>query len=92
MATPPELLQNVATARETASVLRSMSAALHDLSQPLTSVALALEVVAHEQDAGTLELLLVTARQECARAMRDVTVLRNQTNTLLNGSEKIGRD
>ena len=65
-------------------MLQAMDAALHDLSQPLTTVALAMEVLAREQDPSTVEALLVAAREECARAMRDVEMLRVQTNRLLN--------
>lgn len=71
------------TAGEDRLLLQAMDAALHDLSQPLTSVALAMEVLAHEQDPATIEALLVAAREECARAMRDVEMLRVQTNRLL---------
>ncbi len=71
--------------------LRSMETALHDLSQPLTSIALALEILARERDPAAVEAMLVAARQECARAMRDVKTLRIQTNRLLDRTNEAGR-
>ena len=72
-------------------LLQAMDTALHDLSQPLTSIGLALEVLARERDAAAVEAMLVAAREECARAMRDVEMLRVQTNRLVtraSGAER----
>lgn len=69
---------------DTSETLLKMDAALHDLSQPLTSVALALEVLSREREPDTVKSLLAAARKECARAIRDVSLLRVETNTLLN--------
>lgn len=72
-------------------MLQAMDAALHDLSQPLTSIALAMEVLANESDPATIETLLVAAREECARAMRNVEMLRVQTNRLLSRTDEVER-
>ena len=71
--------------------LELLDAALHDLSQPLTSVALALEILTREQDPAAVEAMLVAARSECARAMVDVNMLRTQTNRLLNRTTNLGK-
>lgn len=72
-------------------MLQAMDAALHDLSQPLTSIALAMEVLAQENDPATVETMLVAAREECARAMRNVEMLRVQTNRLLSQTDDVDR-
>lgn len=73
-------------------LVQAMDTALHDLSQPLTSIGLALEVLACEPDPAARKAMLVAAREECARAMRDVEMLRVQTNRLVDGAFRAERD
>ncbi len=61
----------------------SINRTLHDMGQPLTSIALALELLAHEEDEAVSRQMLHAARVECERLMRDLTELRQQTGSLL---------
>ena len=67
--------------------LRSMEQALHDIGQPLTSIALAMELLLLEPDAEARQGMLQAARNECSRAIDDVSELRIQTSNLLRLAE-----
>jgi signal transduction histidine kinase len=67
--------------------VRSVERALHDIGQPLTSIALAVELLLHEPDAEVRQSMLLTARKECSRAIRDITELRAETTNLLRLAE-----
>ena len=75
------------------AVVQIMDHALHDLGQPLTSLALAMELLAAEQDKGIQQTMLDAARKECTRAIDDVAELRRLTLNLLHmaeNGEKVG--
>ncbi len=61
--------------------------ALHDIGQPLTSIALAVELLLLEPDVDARKAMLLAARKECSRAIDDVTELRAQTIHLLRLAE-----
>lgn len=71
--------------------LRSMERALHDIGQPLTSIALAMELLMLEPDAEVRQSMLQAARHECSRAIDDVSELRLQTSNLLQLAETTER-
>ena len=67
--------------------IQSMERALHDIGQPLTSIALAMELLILEPDAEVRQSMLRAARNECSRAIDDVSELRLQTSNLLRLAE-----
>lgn len=77
----------VAQAGPLHGALRSMERALHDIGQPLTSIALAMELLLLEPDAEVRQSMLQAARHECSRAIDDVSELRAQTGNLLRLAE-----
>ncbi len=81
----------VATHEAMQRAARSMDRTLHDLGQPLTSLALAMELVAMETDPDAQQSLLREARKQCARAIDDVAELRRQTMNLLHLTENSER-
>ena len=54
------------------SLLHAMDSALHDLSQPLTSIACAMELIGREPDRESSGVMLALAAHECHRAMQQV--------------------
>lgn len=57
-------------------LLSSLNVALHDLSQPLTSVIFAVELSGVDEDAASRQTMLATARAECGRVMHQVELMR----------------
>ncbi len=66
-----------------------MERALHDIGQPLTSIALAMELLLLEPAAEVRQGMLQAACTECSRAIDDVSELRAQTGNLLRLAETL---
>ena len=90
MAPAIELQSPEAQAGTLHEVLRLMERALHDIGQPLTSIALAMELLMLEPDPEVRQSMLLAARNECSRAIDDVSELRTQTSNLLRLAEDTG--
>ena len=54
------------------TLLLAMQSSLHDLSQPLTSIACAMEIIGRETDREASSVMLAMASRECGRAMEQV--------------------
>lgn len=65
------------------AAMQRVQSALHDIGQPLTSIALAMELLTLEDDVEVRQRMLAAARKECSRAIADVTELRTHTTNLL---------
>ena len=73
-------------------LLLAMEHSLHELSQPLTSIACAMELIGRESDGDISSIMLATAAQECGRAMEQVARSRELLADALAIATQYGKD